>query len=71
MKKIIDKDFDEICKKDICNSLSIAFNSIAQELSDLRIADNEIEQFLNAKGTQAKSLLCTYIDEETKKNTLL
>ena len=68
MKKIIDKYFDEICKKDIRNSISIAFNNIAQELSDLRITYNEIEQLLNAKGNQAKSLLCGYIDEEIKKH---
>lgn len=68
MRKIIDKYFDEICKKDIRNSISVAFNNIAQELSDLGFSDNEIERWLNAKGNQAKSLLCSYIDEEIKKH---
>ena len=68
MKKNIDKDFDEICKKDIRNSISVAFNNIAQELSDLGFSDNEIERWLNTKGSQAKMLLCGYINEEIKKH---
>ena len=64
----IDRDFDISCNKDIRNQISIAFNNLVATLLCFGFSSDRIEDLIKNKGEYAKSLFCTYIDEEVSKH---
>lgn len=68
MRVNIDRDFDIACNKDIRNQISIAFNNMVATLLYYGFSSDRYEDLIINKGEHAKSLLCTYIDEEVSKH---
>ena len=68
MRVNIDRDFDIACNKDIRNRISIAFNNLVAMLLHFGFSSDRFENLIKTKGEYAKSLFCTYIDEEVSKH---